>query len=490
MKILIFLLCFIPTLAFAGYPSWSDLSNYVNQSISQFTNATAFVPGDSTVTAFIASNSIVDSGTKSDLYNGINELSNPRYGNYRSNLVDAVFLYSRFNPTNNLTLYGRPFTASNVVWQTRGALLNGGLITFSNLVDLRTNTIVIVYTFPRNIAPVFGQGGWVAGAVDPATGNSFGLGDQEQEYKKLYYSVGSQLWANTGNTLTNLVLSATPYNNYFYPTFAIEGQRNVSIISAAGPLVAEYETWNPSELNFYNPTVSPISTGVPQTVPLNSIYIGGWGINQGSPFAYVNQFNGQVQAVLVFNCPVTAGLAAESSRFADWLEPETQRHFYLGDSLTAVDQADNNSTTNTIVYYLQSRFPNEFCWRNDALSGSYLFGIDASFFTNFYFYGGLINKINEAHVYIANGINDLYGVAATPGVLIGHYTNICNYFHQADSRWKIWASTVQPTYTNASVNSISYYSTAIDAYRNTFNQMILTNSPLYSGIVRRDIFDI
>ncbi len=442
---------------------------------------------DPTTLAFIASNHITDLSAQSDLLNGHNEL-NGKWGDFRANLIDAMFYYGRFNPTNNLSLMGRSFNpVVNPTWSARGE--SGGLLILSNLPDLsQSNTILVVYTYPRIIAPggVFNQG-VAAGVGDQASGNFFGLADEEQQWKRLYWAVGSSYWSDTpGRSYTNLVQIPAP-NGGMVGDLNTEGQRNVTFISMNGTNLSEYEGWNQGYVNYYAPAASSIGAWPPQTAAMNSVYVGGWGI-QGTPQTYQNNFVGQVQAVFIFNCAITTNLAIEATRYARWLEPETTENYTFGDSITANDAYLNYANTNSVWYYLMKRYPNTFCNRNDGVGGTTLASYDSPTFNFFYFAGGLISKITEAHLAPDGGINDLYANGANAITTFGHLTNIVNMAKAADPRWKVWGSTIQPILqTNMAAFGGYNYSPTVDAQRLALNQLIITNAPNYfTGILRRD----
>jgi hypothetical protein len=90
---------------------------------------------------------------------------------------------------------------------------------------------------------------------------------------------------------------------------------------------------------------------------------------------------------------------------------------------------------------------------------------------------------------IGCGINDLYSLGYSASTIWAAATNVFDYVKSADTRWKLWISTVQPIATNASTayGAAFTYNPAYEVQRQELNGLILTNSTTYfTGILRRD----
>src|ERR1017187_3994281 len=447
-------------------PNWSQVS-------------TTALFGDTNALAFASAANISDPAARSDLVGCVNEL---KAAGVWSNLVDAVILKARFNPGSNLTLMGRSFYSSNITYGAWGGNFNGSMVRVDGLPDLRTNSMVIVWRYPRTASLT--NSGWLAGAVDTNSVSGAFLMAVENSFLKFGFRVGASSYSETGSTLSNLVYTPSAYAStpfaYQYGIWGYGryGERMVSTLSVSGTKVAYWLEGMPGQLNYYNQVYTQTVPIVP-TVNLTSLIIGASTTAAGTGMD--GFFNGQIAAVFVFNRFADTNLVVAANRAARWLEPETVERVYIGDSLLTglVGQPRMD-----IPWLMQQQGlrAQDTCWKNLALSGTYVAHIDSAF-ARAYLYGvGLISKISRAELYIGAGINDDYGLGDPALTTFGHLTNVVSA--AIANGWKPIYMTTQPLWTNAT--SPYAYDDSHETTRTALVSMVLSNQSLFSGLIRRD----
>lgn len=458
---------------------------------AQVTSATvnAAVPGIVTnnvlISSYILSNSISDPLAKSDLLNGYNEL-NSYSGDFRSNLTDAVILYSRFNTNyGRTTLLGRNMLMTNVTYNANGAVITNATILIPGLPTLSTNfTVITFFKYPRNIGN--SSQGLIATVVNPVTSSAFGLWSAEQQYEKYWFSIGTNVFGNSSQQYTNLILAPYPNSTYGFSTQVFENTARSIALSISGTNLTEWDGYNQGQINNYaqgfvgNPPL--------QTDSLTNLIIGNWNYTNLAPaFMPAVHPSFEVDCVLIFSVPATSNLIIAANRFVRWLDPATQESYGVGDSLIAPDFSLNNSVTNGSFYYLMSRQGSNNRWVNAGIGGTKLDAYDTAYFSNYYFGPGLIDKIDHADMHVAAGINDNYQSGISGTTTFGHLFNIRNMAFNADPRWRVYAWNEQPIGQTNNVSTGGYnYSTNGEINRVLFNSLINSNASLFSGVFRRD----
>jgi hypothetical protein len=446
------------------------------------TNQVSTLFGDTNGLAFANTVGISDLATRNDLVGCVNELK--AYGVW-SNLVDAVILKARFNPGSNLTLMGRTFYSSNITYGTWGGNFSNSIVRVDGLPDLRTNSMVIVWRYPRTAT--LGNYGWLAGAVDTNSASGVFLNANEGSFLKFGFRVGANSYSESGSTLSNLVYAPRWFANapFDYPLGtwgnARYGERMVSTMGFSGTNACYWLEGMPGQLNYYSQVYTQ-GISFAATTNLNSLIIGASTTNAGTGMD--GFFNGQIAAVFVFNKFADTNLVVAANRAARWLEPETVDRVYIGDSLLTGLLAAPRMDLPWVAQQQGVR-AQDTCWKGLGISGTYILHIDSALANAYLYDVGLISKITSAEMYIAAGINDDYGAGASPADTWGHLVNVVSA--ASANGWKpIYMTTYPPwIYTTNTVTSYLYDSLR-ESNRAALVSLVLSNKSLFSGLIRRD----
>lgn len=427
---------------------------------------------------YAAALGITDAGAQSDLVNAVNELKNS--GAY-TNLVDFIPFKGRFNPgSNGLTLMGRTYFASNVTWSANCNLKNS-LIRLDGLPDLRTSTVVCVFSHPLGSA-----GQFVFGVGDTTFGSAVWEADQAASYFKIGYRCATNYFADSNQQYTNLLMCAVPSSAPQYNFADFANQRFVDAVSLSG---VNYYHWRyavQSEISLYAPSFTGAASFA-ITNPMTSLYLGS-SIVQNSPFLLDTPWQGQIACVFVFNCVATTNILISAQRSAQWLEPETTINVAVGHSLIANDNAQQNqSNTNTFFWFLTNRGVNatNTCNYNFAQGGSTLNGWDNAWNYQYLFTVPLISKVTGI-LYLDCGVNDTYNLFTTAAAQYGHTLKIANAAHT--NGWRIVVATQQQIWrTNCTAAGGYAWTAPLEAVQVAYNNLLVTNYWNFDGFIRRDL---
>jgi len=435
---------------------------------------------DKYIGAYLASNNLYDMPSATRILNGVGVLK--QYGVY-SNLVDWIILKPSLGASNNLTLFGRQTIASNITYPDNwGAHFNGNGAALSSITlnvpyDLRTNTLVVTWRLTLNDAvQTGGQQQFLAGVGSWTTGSAIWHHFQLGQYEQVWCQNGTNIWPNSNTGYTNLLNVRNGDGYWDWGRIQThQTERRVSVISAAGVVLSAFDggradTWTVAQ-NMYLATNT-----VPILDPLTNVLIGAMPTN--TTISWLNPFKGEIDSVLVFNVPATTNLAVAATVAARCLEPETTEDIWVGDSLVAAYgtpwygtnamaawyalRTGNNSTVNGAIG--GTTWGN--CWAT-ATASNWLFSVPSP--------PGVTKRI-----FAGCGINDLYGTglnAAQVWAAIQTFAGWC-----ATNNARLIIADVYTVATNCQTYN---YSAATEAQRIAVNNLILSNSWMFSGIIRR-----
>jgi hypothetical protein len=403
-----------------------------------------------------------------------------------TNLVDLIPFNPRFNPgSNSVTLAGRTVWCSNVVWTAHGVSGSaGGQIVISNMPDLRTNTLVITWRFPKGVTSISQY--FLAGAVDPVSFNS----------EWMYNGPWPSAMITQGSTQTSIAGGGYPGlwnsylgNSYSYNFWASRKQmRHVSVLSCSNGTFQCWDNGVQVALSVAALGATSIgsygtySSGVTLANPLTSVMLfQAPGIQNGIP----GGFNGEVESVQVFKGAATSNLVLAAWWAGNELENENTWYTFITDSQGSPDESASQSYTNYPAYYWANNghHANQVCWDHFGLSGQYNYDytnvIEVYRITTLYAPHG---RFTTEHLTYALNINDLYNgwTAATIWPFYTNWSAIC------------LASNVEMHVVNTSqVSTNSYpggytYSPTVETQRELFNAMLLTNSFMFARVLDKD----
>lgn len=431
--------------------------------------------------SFIASNSIADPGVKKDVNGFVGQLISEGYW---TNLVDAAFFNPRFNPTNNLTLFGRTIQSSNINYDSWGAVLDGtAQIVVDGLPSLTTNTIVCVWRgFPTNSSTstnscIFGlfntngDGAWTANVGG-------------QQFKIITESNVTQ----GGNAdLTTLIIPGKGDQYSYTHVYTSWEDRKVWALSfdgivASGGVFHMWQNGVPMKLNFNGPFFLT-TNAVASTNTFNEIRVG---------YALTNnvggKFVGEVAAVLVFNTPMTTSMAYAVNRAVRWLEPDTVNRIFVGDSLwtEGVFTSDNWNTNCPVSIFMNSQaHKNESCFINLAESGQQYGELTSVDCSNAVFTANAApeGKVTRTELYLDYGVNDSYAGVGTPTTIFTSATNAAQL--ATKNKMLLYVMNIGPLWTGAT--SPYTYSSATETTNQNYNFLLETNRQMFAGVFRKDL---
>lgn len=298
-----------------------------------------------------------------------------------SNLVDAVFFGSRFNPTNYKTFFGNAWTSNQnaPVYDGFGAnfyLTNGVTITLPSSVT--SNTVVIVYRTP---ARAFDSSGDLTtyqnfnfSLQNAADTNGFYMGfDPSSGYR--LWERGGAVWAYGGSTTTAgnsnklRMLKNVGYGND--PVYMIN--RNVFALSSDGS--GKHKLWMNTVQMLFNQDsfVTNYTSPVTNSSVLNTVKLG---LNPTwTSFLFNGSFSnrnfiGAVAAILVFNKDNDTNIVNGSYSAGRWLDQSATETIYHGASIMDVPLIGGNGFTNSPAWIVQSRDTFNQSWQYYAYGGA------------------------------------------------------------------------------------------------------------------------
>jgi len=283
-----------------------------------------------------------------------------------SNLVDWIILKPGLGSSNNLTLLGRQYAASNITYVDNwGAHFNGSSIVLSTPCDLRTNTLVVSWRIPiADYAPNRPTQEYIAGVGSLTTGSAIWHHTSLGQYEQVWMQNGTNIWPDSNAGFTNLLnyrLIDGSYEWGHVMTHPVE--RRVSVISAAGVVLTAFDdgradTWTTAQNMFLATSTIPILD------PLTNVIIGAMPTNVSWN---ARPFTGEIDSVMVFSTAATTNLVEAATVASRCLEPETTDDIWVGDSVLSADPTWYG--TNATPFWHAQRTGNN-AWINGAIPGA------------------------------------------------------------------------------------------------------------------------
>jgi hypothetical protein len=419
------------------------------------------------VLAFMAANTNLSTEAQSELNAYQRELA---LQGQLTNLIDLFPFNPRFNPgTNCLSLMGRTEYWSNIVMTTHGVSgVLGGRIVISNMPDLRTNTMVITWRFPGRLTGIAQY--YLAGAVDPASGNSEWM--YGGPWPACMITQGTtQPAASSG--VWNEFMGASYSYNFWSPH---QHFRHVSVLSSSNGVFQAWDNGVPCLITTSPTTV--YNTGVTLANPLTNVWIFQAPGLQGG---ITGGMNGEVESVQVFKGAATSNLVVASWFAANELENENTWYTFITDSRGSPDE---NSTpyTNYPAFYMMNNAThyNQVCFDHFGVTGQqnyeYTNATEVYRITFLYAPHGRFTREN---LHYSLNINDLYNGALTPAQIWPFYTLWSGYC--LSNNVEMHVMTTSQISTNSYAGGFTYNATT-EGYRETLNGMMMTNSFMFSRV--------
>ena len=434
--------------------------------------------GDPDAAAFCASNHITDPAVQSDVTGFVTELKSS--GSFAL-MADGLLLHPRFNPTNKLSFFGIPETATNLAFSSWGASFNGtGGIQLPLTSPVTSNTLVFVYRSPYLTVDTEE---FVLGLVNSNTLSADWMWEAG--------NAGTyEVWERDATTFPNGGSPGSPYDNLIEPRWVnvysyLEGaarvnQRKVAAMSNDGHGNSQF--WQDTvqaQIGYSNPAFTH-SSSVVNPDPMNVLCVGR---DYTSLSANFGPWTGEMSVVLAFKGVLTQAQVNSVYRAVRWLEPDTVERIYVGDSLTAPDAAG----TNNYPQFMQYGRPGENCWHNYAQGGT-----TALEFTQYPLTAisslPYPSKVKQIDVYYAFGVNDTYGYGYPAYYVLSYLTNSINAIQALGA--SVYYGAISQVWTNATYPAPYTYNASYDAAGKAMNQFFyasISNGNNYvAGIIPRD----
>lgn len=445
--------------------------------------STYLQPAAGVATAFADRVGIADRFVREDLINfaGILQAAGIQVsgGNgATTNLVDAIFLNPRFNPSNFLSWAGSAVTFSNVTFSQWGASFNLNSLIKCGIADSRTNTLIVVWRgYQTNNA--VGKQQFLAGLVNNAPA---------QYAAQWFYMDNTVLqWAvretNTQSILNGDIGAVGPWWGNIYHWSEVGNnlnQRRVTMLSHDGAGI--YQGWNNGAIAQLGATAQKFyltNTAILPQQPLNLLLLGGDIRGPASGF-FGGYYQGEIAWAGVISKPVSTNMANAILWALRELEPETDNTLFLGDSLLASGSTITNNPPQMVMD--SSANSNKTCWLNLSQGGTKISQWNnATTSNNLFYLWRPRGKVLTTRFVLAGGINDFYGNGDSINTVSNNLFTIVGAAGVNGLRTTVL--TVAPLWTNANAY---VYSGATEALVDGFNNVIITNTVLLADVVRRD----
>lgn len=440
-------------------------------------------PADSAATMFANAAGITSTAVRNDLVSFASILQSAGISVNNgdpttTNLVDAIFLNPRFNPSNFVSWAGSTVTFSNVTFSQWGASFNANSLIKFAVPDSRTNTLIVLwrgYQTNNNNAVSM----WLGGLVN---NNPANYSAQWLRFANTFVDFAVRE-TNTQSTINGDVGAIAPWWGNIYHWSEIGNnmnQRRVTCLSHDGAGI--YQAWNNGAIAQIGATAQKFyltNTAILPQQPLNMVLLGGDIRGPASGF-----FGGYVVAEVawagVFNKPISTNMANNILWALRELEPETDNTLFLGDSLLASGSTITNNPPQMVMD--SSANTNKTCWLNLAQGGTKISQWNnATTSNNLFYLWRPRGKVLTTRFVLAGGINDFYGNGDSINTVSNNLFTIVGAAGVNGLRTTVL--TVAPLWTNSNAY---VYSGATEALVDGFNNVIITNTALLADVVRRD----
>lgn len=440
--------------------------------------------------SFIAQQGIVDPGVISDLAGFCAELqkvgiSTNNADPTKTNLVDAMFLQPRFLPngTNGAKSWtGATITTSNITFSPWGASFGANAMIYMPITDSRTNTFVVVYRgYLTNFNAPLQQ--WMAGLrnSDPTKYTAQWYYNFNQGMKFTFRETNT-FYASLG---ADSLICPWWVTSYDWTEFQQLIDQRCVIASTCSGTSGIYGFYLNGVQSKYGNTVTNFyltNTAIVPNFALNTIQLGVDNLGPSGGF-FGGYWRGEIAWCGVFNYPVTTNQMVGIYRALRWLEPETVNRVWWGDSQFSLNPGANS---NAVPNYFQNSgaHTNEVCWRSVCQSGLRFVNWYTLNNSNQIYVDAPYGKVTRTEHYIQGGVNDFYGDGSSLNTVSNNLFSIADM----DTRnlgIRPYVFTLMPVATNSS--SVYTYTAAKEDLINGFNQIVITNSFLLSGVVRLDL---